>query len=259
MSPGMSVTRAATPAASALVRAAALLTVAVGACHDTTTAPSRITPADTPSLDVNYSPTTGTGFVGKGDVQTVLAMNNAQLQKAAGSLVFTYVLTNTYEVVNAWASGNVDNPMSLNHHTATVTTTAVLNDVVTYLSRNNPKSDVTGFNLTGFGATTVTGTIPVPSPTVTYVTFSWDEHVWTGTWTQVACPTPKDPTKICNGVKIYTTVTHTTDQLPAYYDANGNLVLYLGGDNKAILSVTLLDSVGGLFVNGVALPITTTF
>lgn len=219
MSPGMSVTRAATPAASALVRAAALLTVAVGACHDTTTAPSRITPADTPSLDVNYSPTTGTGFVGKGDVQTVLAMNNAQLQKAAGSLVFTYVLTNTYEVVNAWASGNVDNPVSLNYHTATVTTTAVLNDVVTYLSRNNPKSDVTGFNLTGFGATTVTGTIPVPSPTVTY----------------------------------------TTDQLPAYYDANGNLALYLGGDNKAILSVTLLDSVGGLFVNGVALPITTTF
>lgn len=167
----MSVTRAATPAASALVRAAALLTVAVAACHDTTTAPSRITPADTPS------------------------------------------------VVNAWASGNVDNPVSLNYHTATVTTTAVLNDVVTYLSRNNPKSDVTGFNLTGFGATTVTGTIPVPSPTVT----------------------------------------HTTDQLPAYYDANGNLVLYLGGDNKAILSVTLLDSVGGLFVNGVALPITTTF
>jgi len=215
----MSVTRAATPAASALVRAAALLTVAVGACHDTTPAPSRITPADTPSLDVNYSPTTGTGFVGKGDVQTVLAMNNAQLQKAAGSLVFTYVLTNTYEVVNAWASGNVDNPVSLNYHTATVTTIAVLNDVVTYLSRNNPKSDVTGFNLTGFGATTVTGTIPVPSPTVT----------------------------------------HTTDQLPAYYDANGNLALYLGGDNKAILSVTLLDSVGGLFVNGVALPITTTF
>lgn len=38
---------------------------------------------------VTFNSETGTGFVGKGDVQTVLGYNNSQLQRNASSLVFT--------------------------------------------------------------------------------------------------------------------------------------------------------------------------
>ena len=40
-----------------------------------------------------YTPSNGTGtcgFVGKGDVQLALGYNNSQMQKNAGSLLFTY-------------------------------------------------------------------------------------------------------------------------------------------------------------------------
>jgi hypothetical protein len=198
---------------------------------------------------VTFDPTTGTGFAGKGDVQTVLGLNNAQIQAQAPSLVFTYVSTDTYEVVNAWATGNADNPVSLNSHTETVTTTVGVNAAVVYDSRKNSQGQVTGFNLTGLGAKTVVGTIPEVSPTVTYVTYSWDTQEWDGTYDTVPNPNYNGHNSPTIDVKHYVTVTHTTDQLPV--DENGNL--YTEGDNKAVLSVTLTDSVGGLFVNGVAL------
>ncbi|ALC89376.1 hypothetical protein AM500_05950 [Bacillus sp. FJAT-18017] len=47
---------------------------------------------------VTFDASTGTGFVGKGDVQTVLGWNNSQLQAGAGGLKFTYVTVDTYEV-----------------------------------------------------------------------------------------------------------------------------------------------------------------
>ena len=156
-------------------------------------------------------------------------------------------------MVNAWASGNPDNPVSLNYHTATVTTTVGVNSSVLFDPRQkNGQKQWTGFNLTGFDAdsTITTGEMPVASPTVQFVTYTWDEQVWTGEWTQVPCPTNNDPSRMCKGTKIYTTVTHETDQLPAYDDGNGNLVLYMSGNNKAVLSVSLLDSTGGLYVNG---------
>jgi hypothetical protein len=171
---------------------------------------------------VTFDPATGTGFAGKGDVQLALGLNNAQIQAQASSLEFTYVSTDTYEVVNAWATGNAGNPVSLSSHTETVTTTVGVNATVAYDSRKNSQGQVTGFNLTGFGDKTVVGTVPEVSPTVTYVTFTWTDNKG---------------------------VVHTTDQLPV--DENGDL--YTEGNNKAVLSVTLSDSVGGLFVNGVAL------
>lgn len=206
---------------------------------------------------VTFNSATGAGFVGKGDVQLALGLNNAQMQTQAASLTFTYVTVDTYEVVNAWASGNADNPVSLNSHTATVTTTVGVNATVAYDPRQvKGQKQITGFNLTGFGAKVVDGTIPVVSPTVTYVTYSWDTQEWDGTYDTVPNPNYNGHNSPTIDVKHYVTVTHTTDQLPAYYDADGNLVLYSEGDSKAVLSVTLLDSVGGLFVNGVPLPIT---
>jgi hypothetical protein len=199
---------------------------------------------------VTLDPTSGTGFVGKGDVQTALGLNNAQMQEKAPYLVFTYVTTDTYEVVNAWASGNVDNPVSLNYHTATVTTSVGVNATVVYDSRKNSQGQVTGFNLTGFGVKVVDGEMPVVSPTVTYVTFTWDEQVWTGEWIDVLVGYKPNGTPIYDKQKVYITVTHETDQLPV--DENGDL--YTEGNNKAVLSVTLVDSTGGLYVNGVPLP-----
>lgn len=191
------------------------------------------------------------GFVGKGDVQTALGFNNAKMQAEINNVQFTYVSQDTYEVVNAWASGNADNPVSLNYHEVTVTTVVNLNDTLAYNPRQSP-NQYTGFDLTGISSV-AGGTVPVVSPTVTYVTFSWNEQVWTGEWTQVP-KLDKDGNQVYdkdgnpvyqNGDKIYDTVTHTTDQLPV--DENGNL--YTEGDNKAVLSVTLLSSIGNLFVS----------
>jgi len=204
---------------------------------------------------VVFDPETGTGFVGKGDVQTVLGLNNAQMQAQAPNLVFTYETTDTYQVINAWATGNAVNPVSLNYHTATVTTSIGVNNSVIYDSRKNSQGQVTGFNMTGYGTVVVDGTIPVVSPTVTYVTFTWTTQEWDGTYDTV--PNPNyDPTKPIKGnntptieVKHYVNIIHETDQLPV--DENGNL--YTEGNNKAVLSVTLLYSTGGLLVNGVPL------
>lgn len=190
---------------------------------------------------VTFNPDTGMGFVGKGDVQLALGLNNAQMQAQAGGLAFTYVKTDTYEVVNAWATGNVNNPVSLNSHIQTVTTVVGVNSVVEYDARQ--RNQVTGFNLKGLGNSVVTGgTIPQVSPTVTYTAFTWTSQEWNGQWTINPVTGKKE--------KVFETVTHTTDQLPAYYDESGKLVLYSEGNNKAVLSATLLNSTGALYVNG---------
>ena len=209
------------------------------------------------SASVTFDAATGKGFVGKGDVQKVLWWNNAQLQQSASSAVFTYVKTDTYEVVNAWATGNVNNPVSLNSHTVSVTTMAVVNGVVDADPRKvNGQKQFTGFNLMGFLSSTTVGTVPTVSPTVTYIQFSWQTTEWDGTYETVDNPNYNGHNSPTIQVKHYVPVNHTGDQLPAYRDENGNLVLYTEGDNKAVLSVSLIDSTGGLFVNGVALPIT---
>jgi hypothetical protein len=198
---------------------------------------------------VTFDSATGIGFVGKGDVQTALGLNNAQMQAQAASLVFTLVKVDTYEVVNAWATGNPDNPVSLNSHTQTVTTFCNVSASVLYDARTHKQVD--GFNLTGWnGVPIVVGTVPVPSPTVTYVTFTWTTQEWDGTYDTVPNPNYNGHNSPTIQVKHYVDVPHESDQVPV--DENGNL--YTEGDNKAILSVTLVDSTGSLYVNGVQLP-----
>lgn len=201
------------------------------------------------SVAVNES---GVGFVGKGDVQTALGgINNEAIQGLVdnGKVNFTYVTTDTYRVVNAWATGNADNPVSLNAHEVTVTTQVGVNAAVNADPRKkNGQKQWTGFDLKGLDSmrTVVTGEIPVVSPTVTYATFSYE--AWTGQWTQVPYLDNKGNVKYKNGEKIMET--RTTDQMPV--DENGNL--YTEGDNKAVLSVDKVSSIGGLFVNDVPLP-----
>ncbi len=169
---------------------------------------------------VTFDPITGTGFVGKGDVQLALGLNNAQMQVQAGSLKFTYVTTDTYTVTEVWATGSADNPKSLNTHEITVSTTIGVNGIVAYQGRQ--MNQITGFNLTGWaGEPAITGTVPE----VDYV--AWVTYTWTDN----------------KGVE------HTTDGMPV--DENGNL--YTEGNKKAVLSVEKTDSTGGLYVNDVLL------
>ena len=162
-------------------------------------------------------------------------------------MTFTYVTTDTYEVVNAWATGNADNPVSLNAQLQTVTTKVGVNAALNGDPRKvNGQQQFTGFILNEFTSKVVDGTIPVVSPTVTYVTFTWTTQEPTGNWITDPVTGKK--------VKEYVPVTHESDQVPAYisgYDESGKPIysLYTEGNNKAVLSVTLLDSTGGLYAN----------
>ena len=49
--------------------------------------------ATTAQAAVTFDPETGTGFVGKGDVQVAFGWNNAQFQANATGLSFAYVAT----------------------------------------------------------------------------------------------------------------------------------------------------------------------
>lgn len=263
------------------------------ACQNDVTAPSAksddvslatIKPAASVTLDL----ASGTGFVGKGDVQTVLGLDNAGMQAIANSLSFTYETTETYDILTAWATGNIDNPVSLNAHTATVTTIQnVFSDIAYDPRKVNGQKQYTGFNLKGFGGTSVFGELPALSPTVTYVTFSWRDSTfdhWApdttirttlvtkvdtvfgtvkvqGRYPVLSIGTPytatvSDTTIVKNGHKVYVYADHTSESVPAYVDEAGNLVLYTEGNNKAVLAINLVDRVSVLKVNGALLPIT---
>lgn len=105
---------------------------------------------------VNFDTATGTGFVGKGDVQTAFAWNNHQLQGNASGLSFTYESEATYEAVCTWVTG--EGTRGEKTHTVTQKKKASLESAVNYDART--KNQITGFKLNGFGATTTTGTVP---------------------------------------------------------------------------------------------------
>ena len=109
------------------------------------------------SATVTFNPATGTGFVGKGDVQLAFGWNNQALQANASGVTFTYNATDTYSATCSFVTGagtrgeqthNVDIP----RHTS-------VNSAIQYDARTHKQID--GFNLTGLGATTTDGTVPV--------------------------------------------------------------------------------------------------
>jgi hypothetical protein len=108
---------------------------------------------------VNFDPSTGTGFVGKGDVQLVFGWNNQALQANASGVTFSYNATDTYSAVCTWITG--EGTRGEQTHDVTHSTSTVVNSAVVYEARKNKQLDITGFNLTGLGATTETGTVPV--------------------------------------------------------------------------------------------------
>jgi len=103
---------------------------------------------------VTFDSTTGSGFVGKGDVQLALGLNNAQMQAQAGSLSFTDQDIATYDVYCQNDNGHnvLEQTFPRQRH---------VNATVAYDARSHKQVD--GFNLSGFSAGN-TGNNPIDCP-----------------------------------------------------------------------------------------------
>jgi hypothetical protein len=108
---------------------------------------------------VTFDPTTGIGFVGKGDVQLAFGWNNPQVQANAQGVSFTYSSTNSYTAVCTWTTG--EGTRGEQTHNVSHTRTLGVNDAILYNARVHQQID--GFNLIGFasGTPTESGTFPV--------------------------------------------------------------------------------------------------
>ena len=108
------------------------------------------------SAAVTFDPATGTGFVGKGDVQLALGLNNRQVQTAA--LDFTYSAIETADVTCEWDTETGGKVSKTIHHVVVNQKEAVVNSTVAYDARI--RNQITGYNLTGFSSYSSTGSIP---------------------------------------------------------------------------------------------------
>lgn len=104
-----------------------------------------------------FDPATGTGFVGKGDVQTAFGWNNAQLQSNAAGVSFSYDTSTAYDIVCEWDTETGGRNSKVIHHAVTLNRSTALNTAVTYEMRRNGQGQVTGFNLLAFEDSTTTG------------------------------------------------------------------------------------------------------
>jgi hypothetical protein len=130
---------------------------------------------------VSFDIATGTGFVGKGEVQEAFSAwgwNNADVQANAPFLTFTYAASWGYTVVCTGAAGS----------TTYITVGGAFGHVITQ-ARTNPNGKVIGFNLLGWQPGTLTPGDPesdapevgescgggtIPPGTLTSVTYNDD-------------------------------------------------------------------------------------
>ncbi|MEV0272400.1 hypothetical protein AB0H43_26790 [Hamadaea sp. NPDC050747] len=106
---------------------------------------------------VTFDAATGTGFVGKGDVQLAFGWNNATLQANAAGVSFSYTATDSYDAVCTWITG--EGTRGEKTHNVTHSTTTEVAGQVTYDARTHKQID--GFQLTGYGTVIESGEIPV--------------------------------------------------------------------------------------------------
>ena len=106
---------------------------------------------------VNFDASTGTGFVGKGDVQLAFSWNNSALQKNAAATTFSYNARDTYDVECEWTTTTGKGKEI--YHDITIPKHVAINASVAYDAR--VKNQITGFNLNGFGTVQTTGEVPV--------------------------------------------------------------------------------------------------
>jgi hypothetical protein len=106
---------------------------------------------------VTFDPNTGTGFVGKGDVQSAFGWNNAQAQLHGTEITFTFNSTDTYSATCEFFTGPDQHRVQ---HDVTIPRHVSVNGTITYDARTHKQID--GYILTGFGeGSTSGGTVPV--------------------------------------------------------------------------------------------------
>lgn len=113
---------------------------------------------------ITFNPTTGSGFVGKGDIQLALGWNNAQLQSNASGLSFSYIQARSYSIECEWTTETGGRNSKIIEHAVTHTFGADVNAAVAFQARTQTQGQgqITGFALTGFQNATVTGD-PLPA------------------------------------------------------------------------------------------------
>lgn len=84
----------------------------------------------------------GTGFVGKGEVQTLFGLNNKAMQSAHTSVSFSYEGTQTYEFDCEWDTGT----RNVTHHVNTKTVDRTVS--ATVASEDRKTGQWTGWNIT---------------------------------------------------------------------------------------------------------------
>ncbi|NUP51270.1 MAG: hypothetical protein HOW97_28755 [Catenulispora sp.] len=118
--------------------------------------------ATSASASTTFNPSAYPGFAGKGDVQQVFGLNNAQLQADAGAVQFTSTEDQSadYDYVCTFTTGKVH--ITVHHVGHTVSTVADTVATVNDVPRTNPKQAVTGFILNGsvVVSSTSSGTVP---------------------------------------------------------------------------------------------------
>jgi len=105
---------------------------------------------------VTFNPDTGTGFVGKGDVQTVFGWNNATLQRNAAGVSFVYEEETTYAAVCTFITGEG----TRGEQTHNVSQRKESNLSSSIQPDPRVRNQITGFNLLGITSTTTSGTVP---------------------------------------------------------------------------------------------------
>lgn len=106
----------------------------------------------------NFDPATGTGFVGKGDVQLAFGWNNSQLQRNASGIAFTYSAEEEYKY-DCTFTVEVGRHKVREDRTQNRGAETSVNATVAFDART--RNQITGFNLTGLGATVSDGDAPV--------------------------------------------------------------------------------------------------
>jgi hypothetical protein len=108
---------------------------------------------------VSFDASTGTGFVGKGDVQLAFGWNNSALQRNASGVTFTYDAIEKYSVDCEWTTvTGGPNSKTIDHEVTVGKTTGVKAEIA-YDAR--VRNQINGFNLKGFGSVATVGVVPV--------------------------------------------------------------------------------------------------
>jgi hypothetical protein len=139
-----------------------------------------------------FNATTGTGFVGKGDVQLVYGWNNKQLQDNAADVKFQ--ATSTVGTYVQWTCTKDNDNTQVRRETTRTETEGVLSSI------GRLKNQITGFNLLGYDGSPTIGDPQVGGPQLNSCPNSWELTIPAG-----------DPQPITDGATVLEVSTNGTD------------------------------------------------